>query len=601
MCGIFGFTHQTDNPSALLKTMGNLQIHRGPDGEGYYADRNISLGMRRLSIIDVEHGNQPFFNESRSVVVVCNGEIYNYRELRNELRALGYTFRTNSDIEVIPHLYDRFGIDFIHKLNGMYAIALYDKSADSLFLIRDRLGIKPLYYARFRDEIAFSSELKSILAIDVVDSNLDFSALSTYLELLYIPAPLTPFANVRKLESGSYLLLKDNQFSITKYWDPMLDLRYDRSEHVWIDEIETLLLDSIELELRSDVPVGSFLSGGVDSALVTACAAKSTPLAFSSFHMRWKDVRGKIDESPYADMVARRYGTRHTMRDVSQIDLPGLLPKLVWHLEEPFADAAFVPTYILAQIASEQVKVVLSGAGGDELFGGYPHHLRSSLLRSLAEKLLFDRNPYFSYFDAWKRSYFKRWGSIFPWYVPGSFKERFERKFKENCATDRSNAVMLADISCYLQDDILFLTDKMTMATSLECRVPLLDHRLVELSLRIPSSFKIRNNVQKHILKKLGERYLPREVLYRQKEGFGSPVWLWVNEYRNLYFDDLLENGYLQQNGLIDKRFIQQLTSSVCPGKHASWQYWQILVLELWMKLFVSKVDHDNIFQLDTA
>jgi asparagine synthase (glutamine-hydrolysing) len=379
--------------------MGRLQQHRGPDGEGHFIDDVIALGMRRLSIIDVAHGNQPFFNKDRSVAVVCNGEIYNYRELREDLRKSGVVFHTGSDVEVIPHLYDRYGMEFVHKLNGMYAIALYDSTRRILYLVRDRLGIKPLYYTVHRNELVFSSELKAILAVVGGQPKPDLNAFSTYLELLYIPAPMTPFQDIRKLEPASYLAWEDNRATKVRYWDPDLAIDDGRSERAWMDDINALLLDSTDLELRSDVPVGSFLSGGVDSSLVTALAARATAQPFSTFHMRWKDVEGKIDESVYARMVSERYGTRETMRDVSQIDLIGLLPKLVWHLEEPFADAAFVPTYLLANIAAEKVKVILSGAGGDELFGGYAHHKRHSLAKSLITGLLHGRYPAFNYYD----------------------------------------------------------------------------------------------------------------------------------------------------------------------------------------------------------
>lgn len=598
MCGIYGFTLKTENPSYLLQIMGALQLHRGPDGAGEFLDENIAIGMRRLSIIDLAHGNQPFFNKRRSVTVVCNGEIYNYKELRSELQAKGHVFTTNSDVEVIPFLYDEHGIEFVHKLNGMFAIALYDKDKKQLYLIRDRLGIKPLYYALSRNELIFSSELKSILGLRMVEKELDFEALSTYLELMYIPRPMTPFKNMFKLESASYLLWENNKLQVVNYWDRGLEVDPSLSEDEWLDQIEDVLRSSTNLELRSDVPVGSFLSGGVDSSIVTALAAENSPLGFSTFHMRWKDVQGKIDESAYARMVAERYATKDTTRDIKEIDLIGLLPKLLWHMEEPFADAAFVPTYILSKIAAEKVKVILSGAGGDELFGGYSHHCRQSLVRSLFKKIRYGKNPAMSYYDNWKSTSARKFPSMFPWYAANTFRDQFERKYQANKGKDRIDAIMLADIAYYLQDDILMLTDKMSMAASIECRVPLLDHRLVELSLKIPASFKVKDGEKKYILKKLGEKYLPHEVMYRQKEGFGSPVWIWIQQYKELYFDRILENGHLVQSGLIDKRRLSDLIFKVSLNKAASWFYWQILVLEIWCRLFIDDVNHDDIFQV---
>lgn len=598
MCGIFGFTGQYETPERLLSAMGDLQRHRGPDGQGFYIDQEIAIGMRRLSIIDIEHGNQPFFNPNRTVAVFCNGEIYNYRELREELRADGCVFHTDSDVEVLPHLYDRYGMEFVHRLNGMYAIALYDRSSKRLCLVRDRLGIKPLYYSQQRGQLAFSSELKSLFALGTIDKTLDFNAISTYLELMYVPTPLTPFTQVRKLEAGSFLVWEQGHSRLKQYWSPRLPQQADLDEQQALEQMDELLHDSIRLELRSDVPVGAFLSGGVDSSLVTALAAQATPSQFTTFHMRWKEVSGKTDESRYARMVSERYATRDCTRDVAEIDLPALLPRLAWHLDEPFGDAAFVPTYLLSKIAAESVKVILSGAGGDELFGGYPHHGNRPILKSLLTLLRDGRNPAYSYFDIWNRPYSNRWERLFPWFSQKTFKEAFERDFISNRDRDRQNALMLADNRYYLQDNILMLTDKMTMAASLECRVPLLDHRLQELSLQIPSALKIHQGEYKYLLKKYAEAHVPREALYREKEGFGSPVWLWVNRYKELYFDRLLDNGFLEQNGLINRAGLRPLLLAIKLSPKECWRYWQILMLEIWCRLFLDDAAPDSVFEL---
>jgi len=596
MCGIFGFTNQISDKMDFLKKMGELQKHRGPDGEGYYVDENVALGMKRLSIIDLEHGGQPFFGRDKSVVVFCNGEIYNYKELRKELESCGYNFISHSDVEVIPYLYEKYGAEFVKKLNGMFGIVIYDKKTNSICLFRDRLGIKPLYYTVKDGNLIFSSELKSILSMDSVKKEIDYNALSTYLQLMYIPRPMTPFKNIYKLDSGSYMLWENKTSKIVKYWDISLKKNEITSEKQCEEEIEKLLFDSVKLELNSDVPVGSLLSGGVDSSIITALAAKITGKGFSTFHMRWKEVDGKTDESSFAHMVSEQYKTNETLRDVSQIDLIGLLPKLVWHLEEPFGDAAFVPTYLLSKIASEKVKVMLSGAGGDELFGGYGHYRGYSSIKSIIKLLIYGKNPAFSNYDMLRNNFDPLWKKSFKWFVPNTFKSSFEKNYLINRKNDKLNALMLSDIMYYLQDNILFLTDKMTMATSLECRVPFLDHRLVELAQKIPSGFKIKNKESKYILKKLSERYLPKEVLYRKKEGFGAPVWLWVNKYKDKYFDKLLNNGYLATNGLIDKKELNKLTAKKIYEKSESWYYWQVLILEIWFQIFIECKKTDNVF-----
>jgi len=596
MCGIFGFTFIHNDPIVVLKKMGELQAHRGPDSEGYYLDEVVALGMRRLSIIDLDHGKQPFFNTDESVIVICNGEIYNYKELRNDLALKGYTLSTNSDVEVLPYLYDEYGIDFINKLNGMYAIALYDKKKKELLLIRDRLGIKPLYYAVVDNDLIFSSELKSIFATDRVSKEINFNALSTYLELMYIPVPMTPFKGLSKLQSGTYLKWSNGNYEIIPYWQLSLPDNNIYDEKIAMQGIEGLLIDSMGMEIRSDVPVGCFLSGGIDSSAVTALAAMQTDKPLSTFHIRWKNVEGKLDESKEAAMVAHRYGTQHFVKDASDKDLIMDLPKLIWHLEEPFADGAFVLTYGLAQEAAKYVKVILSGAGGDELFGGYSHHKECPLLKSIIGKLIYDKDTKYSYYDKWKTCDSKRWRNFFDWFNPSVCRVAFDELYKLNRSKDMLNAIMLCDIQWYLQDNILFLNDKMTMATSLECRVPLLDHRLIEASLAISSKLKIRDGKKKYVFKKIMEKYLPNEVIYRPKEGFGAPIGLWVNSYKLIYFDRLLQEGHLRRNKMVNATMLQALINRRNLGAKEAWQYWKILILEIWIQLYIVGRDYTSIF-----
>ncbi len=596
MCGIFGFTDICSDPNAVLKVMAGQQLHRGPDGEGYFVANGISMGMRRLSIIDIEHGQQPFFNENKDVAVICNGEIYNYIELRKELIGLGHNFYTQSDVEVIPHLYEEYGADFAGKLNGMFAIALYDTKKGQLLLVRDRLGIKPLYYSTKDGGISFASELRSLISAGKAGSDLDYRALSAYLDLMYIPCPLTPFKSINKLPSGTVLVHGSGKTQMIKYWEPVLKRPEIKDAGQAEEEIDRILKDSIRIGMRSDVPVGALLSGGVDSSGVTALASMMTGYRMSTFHTEWKNIEGKSNESPYARMVSKQYGTDHHEREVTEKELVSLLPMLIWHLEEPFADGAFVPTFTLSKLASENVKVVLSGAGGDELFGGYSHHKITGRLKNMIKAIVFRKDERGSYYDKIQPNKTLPWEATFDWYKKNAVRDLVDVTYKRFKHIDELNAIMATDLTVYLQDDILMLTDKMTMAASVECRVPLLDHRLVELSLKMDPSLKVRSGEGKYVLKKLMERYLPKEILYRRKEGFGAPIQTWVNRNKAKVFDRLLGKGVLATEFASPSR-IKHLCSTPVLEKVEGWEYWKLIVLEIWFRLFVLGEKYENIIQ----
>lgn len=597
MCGIYGFISNLKQKKDILNKMEVVQIHRGPDGEGHYIDDSVALGMRRLSIIDVANGDQPFFSRDKKVVVLCNGEIYNFKELREELEDLGHHFDTQSDIEVLPYLYKEFGEGFVSKLNGMYAISLWDLDTKNFYLYRDRMGVKPLYYSDSREGFLYASEMKSILNSGLVSKDLDYSALSSFLEITYIPVPKTPFKVIKKLPSASYLKYNSGNIHIVNYWDPKVKVDSSMTEEDWLHEIDSVLKDSIDHQLISDVPLGSFLSGGVDSSLVTALSAKASNEKFSSFHMRWNNIEGKIDESEFADKVVKRYDLNNLTKNITEINIPDLLAKLIWHLDEPFGDAAFVPTYILSEYASKNVKVILSGAGGDELFGGYTRYKNYSKVKSILGKAIYNKAPAFSFYDINKGMYTRLWKKAFSWYKKGDAKEAFDSIYHQNKNEDKLNSYMLGDLKFYLQDDILALTDRMTSAASIECRVPLLDHRLVELSLKIPSKFKIKNNEYKYILKKYSEDYLDKEILYREKEGFGSPVWNWIDKYKESHFDALLTNGSLKNRLRIDEKFLENLLTKEVLNYGEYWMYWHLLVLEIWSRIYLEEVPHKDVFE----
>ena len=597
MCGIYGVISKVNAKIDLLKKMESLQIHRGPDGEGHYIDESVALGMRRLSIIDVDKGGQPFFSKNKKIVVLCNGEIYNYKELRKELILLGYQFTTESDIEVLPYLYEEFGIDFVTKLNGMYAISLWDVECETFYLIRDRMGVKPLYYSSLNEGFFYASEMKSILNTEFVKKDLDYKALSSFLEITYIPTPRTPFKSIKKLESASYLKLKSGKFEIINYWDPKVNVDQKMTENDCLKEIDEILKDSIKHQLISDVPLGSFLSGGVDSSLITAMAAKKSNEKFSSFHMRWNNIKGKTDESVFANKVIEKYDLKNFTKNVTDLDIPNLLAKLIWHLDEPFGDAAFIPTYILAEHAAKNVKVILSGAGGDELFGGYTRYKKYSKIESIFGKILLNKSPAFSFYDINKGSHTRFWKNAFKWYIPGSAKSKFDSLYNENKKEDKLNAYMLGDLKIYLQDNILALTDRMTSAASIECRVPLLDHRLVELSLKTPSKLKIKINEYKYILKKYSENYLDKDILYREKEGFGSPVWTWIDKYRFSHFNFLLKDGSVLDEMNINHQFLVKIMNKKSLKYGEYWMYWHLLVLEIWTRIYVKNIPYQSIFK----
>jgi asparagine synthase (glutamine-hydrolysing) len=392
------------------------------------------------------------------------------------------------------------------------------------------------------------------------------------------------------------LLFDKKGMRIEKYWEPELKNPAFIDEKNTVEAVEVLLKDSVKIEMRSDVPVGAFLSGGVDSSCVVALASILTNGGFSTFHIEWPTTSEKINEKPFAQMVSDRYKTDHYVREISEGELISLLPKLVWHLEEPFADGAFVPTYALSRFASEKVKVVLSGAGGDELFGGYSHHAQVPYINAMLKKLIYgiDRNN--SYYDKWIPLKKSTWSGIFEWYKPRVFKERIDAAYKKFKDIDELNATMLSDLLIYLQDDILFLTDKMTMAASLECRVPLLDHRLVELSLAVDSALKIKGKEKKYIFKKLMEKYLPKDVLYRKKEGFGAPVHTWVNKYKKRHFDKVLLSGIVSSSVASDSRRIKDLCKKETLEYAEAWEYWKIMLMELWFRIFIQGQPYDNIF-----
>lgn len=568
MCGIYGILHLSGvgapSDSARLAAMANVIVHRGPDDQGQLLDGPLAMGMRRLSIIDVDGGHQPISNEDETVWVVCNGEIYNFRELRADLKQQGHRFRTGSDAEVIVHLYEERGDDVAMHLRGMFGFALWDSKKQKLLLARDRLGIKPLYIRRDSKQIVFASELKAIIATGDSAERLDRVALREYLTLGYVPAPLSIIKGVEKLRQGSTLACQNGDVSIVEYWTPVAREESGISIEDWAAELKETLARSVERQLVSDVPVGAFLSGGLDSSSVVAMMAHCGAEPIRTYSIGFGgDAAGQFyNELPYARVVADQFGSLHK-EIIVEPDIAGLLPKLLWHLDEPVADSALVTTYLVAEFASKDVKVILSGAGGDELFGGYrrylgayynallcrvPRSVRQNILVPMAGKLPADRHSallnWLRYVKAIILSHemspngrYKSYVSVFAdnqvdelLRVPGNnhSTDILAGAFDGLATHDEVQQSMLVDLKTQLPDDILMLTDRMTMATSLECRVPLLDEAMVDLSLRMPASVKIRGRVLKHVLKESMKNVLPDQIIHRKKRGFGAPMGAWL-------------------------------------------------------------------------
>ena len=583
MCGIFGYFNYRGDGDSVLSNMADSQVHRGPDSEGFFKDGYFGFGIRRLSIIDLLTGDQPVHNEDSTVWVVCNGEIYNYVELRKELEGKGHIFYTNSDVECIVHLYEDHGIKALEKLNGMFGLALYDKKLKKLFIARDRLGIKPLYFSLANGVLFFSSELRSILVSGVVDVSFDWDGISHFLDLLYIPAPMSPFKTIRKMKAGSYMEISGEDISSIsekKYWDinDISPVLIPSTEEEAMEKLTFLLMDSSKIQLRADVPICVFLSGGIDSSAVAAFASMNVSQPLKTFHVYFEGATNKRDEREQARKVSQRYGTDHIEVSVGRNDFKKLIPRLIWHLEEPFGDLASIPTFIISEMARKHALVCLNGSGGDELFAGYIHHdnifqIKRSLVRPLEMIGVADslRNM------LGKEVRIRSWSEYIPEYRKNSDRMNPDDAGK-TFRGDRMNKIMARDIDGYLQSNVLFLLDKIAMAVSLEGRVPLLDHRFVEIASHIPSRLKIKNGQRKYIFKKMLEPYLPEEVLNKKKEGFGAPLLDWLDETTTTMLRDVIRNGRLKKEGMLN---IKEKDIETLSG----WDLWKISCLDLWSSI----------------
>ncbi len=610
MCGIFGTAGFSDK--ALLRKMGRLIRYRGPDDDGYFTDAGIGLGMRRLSIIDVKGGKQPVHNEARDIWCIFNGEVYNYRELRTELEKKGHKFYTSSDTECIVHAYEEYGIRFPEKLNGMFAIALWDSKKKILILARDRLGKKPLYYTMLGRNLLFASEMKALLLHDGVKRSVNRKVLYNYLSLRYCPGNETMLSGIYKLPPGCVMVYSRGKPSIRKYWD--IEFRGEKSEkrNFYLESLKSLLQDSVRKRLISEVPLGVYLSGGLDSTAIVALMKESAP-EIKTFSIGFGL---ESDETGYARLASEFYGTNHREFVVEGTDLKKLLPKLVWHLDEPLADITNIPTYLISQLARKHVTVVLTGEGSDELFSGYAHEkamlatqkmkgvmfskrLASGAVRRLPLSVL---NRFFEYpasmGDKGRErlaEYVRNVGNEPAMYssLVSAFNDdekkglcKFAGRPAESlfspffsAGTNLPNRMLLIDANIWLPNYILPRLDRMTMANSVEGRAPFLDYRLVEFASRLPPSLRTGD---KYVLRRALRGMLPPQIAKRKKRTFITPVHFWGER-------QLLDMcGILGESEFFRKSFIEKMLGDYRNSKLIrERQLWTLITFELWHRTFI--------------
>jgi asparagine synthase (glutamine-hydrolysing) len=624
MCGICGTLGYND--PGLLKRMCDVMPHRGPDEEGYFTEENIGLGIRRLKIIDLATGSQPIHNEDKSLWVVLNGEVYNFKQLRGELIRKGHVFYTQSDTEVIVHLYEEYKEDCVSRLDGMFSFALWDKAQQKLVIARDRVGVKPFYYAQQNNTLIFASELKALLECPALSRQIDPQAVDYFMSFLYIPAPYSIFKGIKKLLAGHMLVCQGRQIEIKKYWDLAIVKQTGKPESFYAESLRSGLEDAVKSRLISDVPLGVFLSSGMDSSTIVALIAKLTGQKVKTFTIGYSPEHSSFNELEPSRAVARYFGTEHH-EFIVQPDILDILPKLVWHMDEPFADSSAIPTFLVSQLARQHITVALSGIGGDELFAGYPRYLGASIagyyqrlpmaLRRLFAGVLSGLPE--STGSANTSGRLKRFsrGALMPldrmylsWVsvMSGEQKDNlYSRQFQEELKgrsptaihLDYLNSVNTADFldralyldtKTYLTDDLLFMGDKMSMAHSLELREPLCDHRLLELSASIPYGLKIKGFNLKYLMKEAVKDILPAQVLKAGKHGFMIPIGSWLKKELKPLTMELLSEPNIKRRGYFNYERVRGLLDRHYQGKqNLDDLIWALLILEIWHQVYIDK------------
>lgn len=611
MCGIAGFCNRRDD--VLIRRMAERITHRGPDSDGFHITDDVSLGMRRLAVIDVDGGAQPIYNETKRFALVFNGEIYNFRELRDELRARGHSFRTDTDTEVIVHLYEEHGTGLCGYLNGIFAIALWDEDKKRLFLARDHMGVKPLYYAQVDGMLAFASEMKALLELPSVSREISPVALRLYLETGSIPAPHTILKGIHKLEAGHWLTVSDSTVRIEPYWH-VPEPQEQNTETPGLQEIQLLLENAICRQLMSDVPLGVFLSGGLDSSAIVAFASRHVSGPLKTFSVGYHSPDESYNELDKARRVANQFGCDHREFILSP-RIQDLLAPLIRGFDEPFADSSAVPTYLISREARKHVTVALTGVGGDELFAGYPRYLGLLLGHSLRKwpqalravpaslaGLMPDFGGSINWTGRAKRFLkqlnrppdvqYSRWTSflspeLLETLISDSNLVSQTETSLTSCLTSPSSLAR-TDLLRYLPDDLLCLTDRVSMANSIEARVPFLDIPLVEYMARVPLSAKLRGMTLKRILKDIMKPLLPEEIITQTKKGFSIPLARWIREELNDLISDCLSDRQIRDRGYFRPEIIAAMRRDHARGRenHAD-ALWSLLVLELWHREYM--------------
>jgi asparagine synthase (glutamine-hydrolysing) len=629
---MLGFTDKK-----LLKRMCNVIKHRGPDDNGIFIDENVCLGNQRLSIIDLQMGHQPIHNEDESIWITYNGEIYNFLELKEKLEKLGHKFYTSSDTETIIHAYEQFGNSFLEKLRGMFAFAIWDSNKKKLILARDRLGIKPLYYTFIDKDLLFASEIKSLLQYSEIKREVNFHALNNYISLRYIPGPYTIFQNIYKVPPAHALICENGRIKKIKYWNLKPEFIIGKTEEYYCRELYKLLEESVRMTLRSDVPLGVFISGGLDSTTIIGIMSKFLKQPINTFSVGFGL---ESDELKYAKIVADNFKTNHHELIVD-IDIKKILPKIIWYLDEPLSDVTNIPAYLVSQLAKKYVKVVLTGEGGDELFSGYVHEksmllverykkifsniVKSKLINIIKILPISFIDKFFEYTssmgiegkkkllqylksfkdveksysilistfdDHEKKNLFSNKLSI----MIGNKKiqENFKSFFKSNYSL--ANQILLIDSKIWLPNFMLPKLDRMTMANSIEGRVPLLDNKLLEFSFNLPPKFKLRGMTEKYILRKTMSKLLPKEIIKRRKRPFITPIHFWGEKQLMELCSIFLSKENIIREGYFNYGYIQKLLRNYKKSKLiCERQLWTLINFEIWYKIFI---ENENFSEL---
>jgi len=626
MCGFVGIKNKSnvDVEAVLLSRMASTINHRGPDDEGFLIEGNIGFFHKRLSIIDLALGHQPMTRGE--ITIVYNGEIYNYKELREALKKAGFSFHTNSDTEVLLAMYEAYGYDFIKKLNGMFAFLIYDRRNNQLIAARDHFGIKPLYYANTKENFIFASEIKAILPHPSVSVEPNLNAINEYFTFQYVLGNETLFKNIYKILPGQMLIidLDTNEINSVKYWDPSYKVDSFHTEEYFVHELRKLLEHSVEIQLRSDVPVGTYLSGGLDSSIITSLAAKKYSSKLKTFTGAFKEGK-EYDESQYAQIVAESCDAEIFRIYPTANDFIDLMPKLIYHLDEPVAGPGVFPQYMVSRLASKEVKVILGGQGGDEIFGGYTRYIVAYFEQAL-KGAIFENNeegehivslqsiipnlPYLKNyipmikeftkmerFEPMDKRYFhlvdRKNGShnLFTKEYRENYNreflfKKFQKLFNHPDTQSYYNKMTHYDILNNLPA-LLHVEDRVSMAVSLESRVPLIDHRIVELIASMPASMKFKGAEMKYILKKSIDDLVPKTIMDRRdKMGFPVPLHLWAKDSAHQFLQDVLLSKQCKERGIFN---IEALEHKICNEREFGRTLWGMLSLELWFRTFIDK------------